>query len=116
MHYEYQNDDDDYDDDFAGSAISSPRTAIYYAVHIACGKRHKTVECPSVHQSVCLSHRWPEGLLLRSGAGTQHIQNKAAASPRHAGRVNFGPTVRRSNVGLLVNAEIISLEQFSGSS
>jgi len=58
MHYEYQNDDDDYDDDFAGSAISSPRTAIYYAVHIACGKCHKTVECPSVHQSVCLSHRW----------------------------------------------------------
>ena len=39
----------------------------------------------------------PAGLLLRSGAGSRY-RSIAAAAARHAGRVNFGPTVRRSNI------------------
>jgi len=42
--------------------------------------------------------RRPAGLLLRSGAGSKY-RSIAAAAARHAGRVNVGPTIRRSSVG-----------------
>ena len=38
------------------------------AVHTVCGKRHKTVECPSVCPVDQQQRRRPAGLLLRSGA------------------------------------------------
>jgi len=37
------------------------------------------------------------GLLLRSGTGSRY-RSIAAAAVQHAGHVNFGPTVRRSNI------------------
>jgi len=52
----------------------------YYAIRTSCGNSHKTVECPSVRSSVCLSvpsidsnsGRQPvgSGLLLRPGTGS----------------------------------------------
>ena len=41
--------------------------------------------------------RHPAGLLLRSGARSRYRPIPAAAA-RHVGRVNFGPTLRRSNI------------------
>jgi len=73
----------------------------YYAVRVVCGKQHKTVACPSFRPSVCpvdrQQQRQPTGLLLRSGAGRRY-QLRAAATARHADRVNFSQTVRRSNI------------------
>jgi len=76
--------------------------------HSMRGKRHKTVECPSVRLSVCpvdrQQQRRPTGLLLRSGAGSRH-RSIAAAAARHAGRVNFGPTARRCTSFTLTDDE-----------
>ena len=68
-----------------------------YAVRI-CGKRHKTVEC----LSVCLYRRLTAaaaagGFAVEVGPGCRY-RSTAAAAARHAGRVNFSPTVRRSNI------------------
>ena len=74
----------------------------YYAVRIVYGKRHETAECPSVRLPLCpvdrQQQRLPADLLLRSGACRRYRTIAAAAAARHAGRVNSGPTVRRSNV------------------
>jgi len=55
----------------------------------------------SFRPSVCpvdrQQQRRPAGLLLRSGAGSRY-RSMAAAAVRLAGRVNFGPTVRRSSI------------------
>ena len=72
---------------------------IYFVVRTVCGKRHKTVECPSLHLSVCpINGQWQQriaGLLVKSGAGCRCRSTDADAA-RRASRVNFGPTVRRS--------------------
>jgi len=67
----------------------------------------------SVRPSVCHvggQQRWrPAGLLLRSGAGSRY-RSIAAAVVRHAGRVNSGPTVRRSNIlGLICSGFMVQL-------
>jgi len=69
----------------------------FYTVRIICGKRHQTVECPSV----CLSRRSTAaaavgGFAAEVGHGQQIVPIDAAVA-RHAGHVNFGPTVRTSN-------------------
>jgi len=84
--------------------------AVCYAVRIARGKRHETVGCPSVRLSVCPVDRQQQrrrpaaGLLLRSGAGSR------CRSAGHAGRINLGPTIRRSDIvvvrGLVVNFDL----------
>ena len=58
----------------------------------------------SVRPSVRLSRRSTAvaaGLLLRSGAGGAY-RSLAAAAARHAGRVNFVPTITRSNILVLI--------------
>jgi len=86
---------------FTGNSVITLDTrSALYAVSVI-----KTVECPSVRlsapPSVCSvdrqQQRRPAGLLLRSGAGSRY-RSIAAAATRHAGCVNFGPTVRRSNI------------------
>ena len=77
-------------------------TQRYYAIRIACGSVIKRSSVhPSVRPSICpvnrQQQRRPAGLLLRSGAGSRH-RSIAAAVARHAGRANFGPTLRRSNI------------------
>jgi len=75
-----------------------PLRLSYYAVRVVCGKRHTTVECPSVCPFVCPVDQQQHGLLLRSGAGSGHRWIAAAAAAGHAGRVNFGPSLRRSDI------------------
>ena len=84
-------------------------------VRIVYSKRHKTVECPSVRPSVCLSldpqrhqqqQQRPADLLLRSDAYSRY-RLIAAAAARHAGRVNFGPTARRSSVLVMTYRSVI---------
>ena len=64
-----------------------------YAVHTVCGKRHRTIECPSVCLSVCLSV--PS---IFSSSGGLRVCGRGRVRARHADRVNFGPTGRRSSV------------------
>jgi len=66
-----------------------------YAVRIVCGKRYKTVECPSV----CLSQRSDSRSRFAAEVwrGSRY-RSIAATAARNAGRVNFGPLVRRSDI------------------
>ena len=96
-------------------------TKLLYAVRIVCGSVLKRSSVsPSVCLSVCLSHRSTAaatcGVLLSSGAGCgyrvpaikRHLSpsSRFPAATRHVGRVNFGPTVRRSNISLLFKCGI----------
>ena len=67
-----------------------------------CGKRHKTVECPSVRLSVPSIDSSSGGQRIccwdRARARSGYRSVDAAAAARHAGRVNFGPTARWSNI------------------
>jgi len=59
---------------------------------------------PSVGPVDQQQQRWPVGLLLKSVAGSRYRSVAAAAAAavaQHAGRVNFDPTVRRSNILVL---------------
>jgi len=81
-------------DDILGHAkISTVCVSTFY--------RSKTVEYLSVRPSLSpmdrQQQRWLMGLLLRSGLGNGYRSTSAAAT-RHARRVNFGPTVSRSNI------------------
>ena len=75
---------------------------------LRCGQHAVSVinrSCPSVRRRVSSfvspvdrqQQRRPAGLLLKSGAGSRY-RVIAAATARRAGSVNFGPTVRKSNI------------------
>jgi len=56
------------------------------------GKRHKTIECPSVRPPVCLSRRSKAAMAV-GGFAAEVGRGSAADIDRYAGHVNFGPTV-----------------------
>jgi len=75
---------------------------------IACGERHKAVECPSVRPSVCPVDRQAGGFAAEVGRRCRSI---AAAAAPIANRVNFGPTVKSCNILITFitdNATIVS--------
>jgi len=83
-------------------------------VRIVYSKRHKTVECPSARPSVCLSPRSTaasaaaaSGFAAEVGRLYSRYRSIAAAAARHAGRVNFGPTARRSSVLVMTYRSVI---------
>jgi len=88
-----------------GAGSCGPRRSCCYAVQIEYGRRHKTVECPSV----CRSRRSTAaavagGFAVEVGRGSRYRSVAAAAAAavaQHAGRVNFDPNVRRSNILVL---------------
>ena len=84
-------------------ALKANRNIVF--VSLSCGP-HSTVECPSICLSVLrrsTAATGTGGFAAEAGRGSSCQSVAAAAARGHAGRVNFGPTVRRSGVGLFRN-------------
>jgi len=80
--------------------VAADVIAEYFALRLVglCGRPERHKKRSSVCPSVCpvdRQQRRPAGLLLRTDTGSRY-RSTAAGVARHAGRVNFGLTVRRS--------------------